>query len=183
MNKWLKELEVIIDKIIPYLVLILLAIIIIDLFYTHTAEKYKFQIGLIDGFIILAFIIDLGFKYNRVRNIPNFVKKYWLEILAVFPFYLIFRLLETTVGFLELSGFIKQGQNIFHSGIEVEKEVSLIGREAGELEKIGSKAEGFSRIFRNMGRTFRAITSEEKELENIKKYYKKKNNRKKNHKK
>ena len=178
MKKWLKSLEIFVDRVIPYLVLILLAIIIIDLFYHNIAKEYQFQIGLIDGFIILVFILDLIYKYNKVRNIPNFLKKYWLEILAVFPFYLVFRLLETTIGFLELSGIIKQGQNIFHSGVEVEKEVALIGKEASEFEKIGTKAEGISRFFPNIGRTFRAITSEEMELKKFKKKYNKNNNKK-----
>src|SRR3989344_2134788 len=179
MKKWLKDLEIIVDKIIPYLILVLLAVIIIDLFFNNLAEQYKIQISLIDGFIILVFVIDLIYKYNRVRNFPKFVKEYWLEILAVLPFYLIFRVIETTIGFLELSGIIKQSQNILHSGVEVEREISLITKEAEEIEKIGARTNKFARIFRTVERTPRLMTASRfyekpliKEEKNIVKYVK-----------
>jgi len=190
MKKWLKDLEIIVDKIIPYLILVLLAVIIIDLFFHNLAEQYKIQISLIDGFIILTFVIDLIYKYNRVRNFPKFVKEYWLEILAVLPFYLIFRVIETTIGFLEISGVIKQGQNLFHSGVEVEREISLITKEAEEIEKIGARTNKFARIFRTVERTPRLMTASkfyenpkviQEELK-IAKYIKKKLNRPQNNK-
>ena len=159
MKKWLKDLEVIVDKLIPYLIFLLLIIIIIDLFYHEVAEKYKFEIGLVDGFIILVFLFDLIYKYNRVRNLPTFIKKYWLEILAVLPFYLIFRAVELTIGFLEISGLIKQSQNILHTGLEFEKEIALISKEAKEIEEIGARTKAFSRTFKSISRTPRFIAA------------------------
>ncbi len=159
MHKLLNKLEYLVDKILPYLIILLLFVIIIDLFFHDIAEIYRFQIGLIDSIIVAAFIIDLTFKYNRVRNIPYFIRKYWLEILAIFPFYLMFRALEVTIGFLELSGFIKQGQNILHTGIEVEKEIALIGREAEEVEKIGARTRSIYRTIRTVSRTPRLFAA------------------------
>ena len=159
MKEWLKKIEVFVDKLIPYLILLLLFVIVIDLFFHETAEQYKFQISLVDGFIVLVFVVDLAFKFNRVRNIPEFVRSYWLEIIAVFPFYLVFRVLEITFGFLEVSGIIKQSQNILHSSVEVEKEVALITKEAEEVEKIGSRARTFSRTFRSISRTPRLVAA------------------------
>jgi len=174
---------------------ILIGVIVIDLFFKEIAEEYKFYLGLIDSFIILVFIIDLGFKFNRTRNIPKFIGKYWLEIIAVFPFYLIFRLLEVTFGFLELSGIIRESQNIFHSSVEIEKEVSLISKEAKEIEKVGIESEkiitrsrALPNVFRSIQRTPRLLEAvefyeepkhkkkmiafEKKELRKVKKYVK-----------
>lgn len=159
MNKWLKKLEVVVDKFIPYLIILLLFVIIIDLFFHEIAELYKFEIGFLDGFIVLVFVIDLAFKYNKVRNIPSFIRKYWLEILAVFPFYLVFRALELTLGFLEVSGLIKQSQNILHSGVEIEKEIALVTKEAREIEEIGSRTGRIARTFRSISRTPRLVAA------------------------
>lgn len=175
MKEWLKKLEVIADRLIPYLLLLLVFIIIIDIFYKDVAEMYKFQIGLLDGFIVGVFLTDLIFKFIRTKNFPDFIKKYWLEILAVFPFYLLFRALELTFGFLELSGIIKQSQNIFHSGIELEKEVTLASREAREVEELGSRAGIFSRTFRSISRAPRLLEAS--------KFFEKPNTKKKNYKK
>ena len=183
MQKWLKKLEVFVDKFIPYLIILLLFVIIIDLFYHDIAEHYKFQIALLDGFIVLVFLIDLSFKFKRAASIPQFLKKYWLEILAVLPFYLLFRALEIAIGFLELSGIIKQSQNILHTGVEIEKEISLISKEAEEVEKVGARAKSFARTFKSISRAPRLLAassfyeSPENKLKK-KKQSKRKNNKK-----
>lgn len=162
MKDWLKKLEVFVDKFIPYLLVLLIFIIVVELFFHDISEEYRYHINLLDGFIVLVFLLDLYFKYQKTKNIPKFVMKYWLEILAVFPFYLVFRFLEVTFGFLELSGLIKQGQNIFHSGLEVEKEVAVVGREvveAEKLEKIGIRSRAIARTFRTVSRTPRLIAA------------------------
>ena len=158
----LRKTELFVDKFIPYLLVLLIFIIVIELFFHNIAEQYRYHINLLDGFIVLVFLLDLYFKYQQTKNIPTFVKKYWLEILAVFPFYLVFRFIETTLGFLEVSGLIKQGQNIVHSGLEVEKEVAVIGREvveAEKLEKIGARSRALARTFRTISRTPRLIAA------------------------
>ncbi len=159
MKEWLRKLEVFIDKFIPYLLVLLIFVIVIELFFHNIAEEYRYHINLLDGLIVVVFLLDLYFKYQRTRNIPQFVGKYWLEILAVFPFYLLFRFVETTLGFLEISGAVKQGQNILHSGIEAEKEVTLIGKEVGEAEKLGVRAKALTRTFRTVSRTPRLVAA------------------------
>ena len=159
MKEWLKKLELFVDKFIPYLLVLLIFVIILELFFHEIAEQYRYHINLLDGFIVLVFLCDLYFKYQRTKNIPKFIKSYWLEILAVFPFYLLFRFVETTICFLEVSGIIKQGQNILHSGIEVEKEIAVIGKEISEAEKLGVRAREISRAFRTVSRTPRLVAA------------------------
>jgi len=151
MKKQLKKLEVFVDKSIPFLLAALIIVVIIDLFFHETAEKFAFQLAVIDGTIITFFVLDLGFKYNKTRKIPEFLRKYWLEIIAIFPFYLILRVFEFAVGFLELSGLVKEGQSILHAGVEVEKEISLVTKETRELsrvERLGVRTSAFNRTFR-----------------------------------
>ncbi|MBI2672162.1 hypothetical protein HYX16_04475 [Candidatus Woesearchaeota archaeon] len=182
MKKWLKDLEIFVDKTIPFLLVALIVVVIIDLFFNEIAEKFAFQIGIIDGVIVTFFVLDLGFKYHKARTIPEFLKKYWLEIIAIFPFYLILRAFELAIGFLEFSGLLKEGQSVFHAGIEIEKEIGLATKEARELssvEKIGVRTRAFNSAFRFVRRAPRFAEAAQfyedpKHKKEIKKFEKKK---------
>ncbi|MBI4738134.1 ion transporter [Candidatus Woesearchaeota archaeon] len=136
MKKWYHDLEVLVDHLIPYLLIILLNIIIIEFFFKEAAEKYHTLIVITDAFIVTVFFVDLVFKYLRTRNVPLFVKHYWLDILAVFPFFLVFRLFEA----LGLLGggveTISATQKVVHEGLEVEKEGVKIIKEGEKLTKL-----------------------------------------------
>ena len=127
------------------------------------------------------FIIDLIFKFNRVRQFKVFLRKYWLDIIAVFPFFLLFRVFEEVVSFFRISSELSRGQNIIHSGLEIErlaKEETLLREleEGGKLFQEGEKltrTEELTKIVRPITRTPRmleAVTFYEKP---IKKDYKK----------
>lgn len=128
MKIWLHKAEKIIDLLIPYCLIILIIILVMEIGFRNFVEEQNLRIPIdvADYFIIFIFIIDLIFKYVRVRNIPKFFRKYWLEIIAVFPFFLIFRLAELAFGFSEISEGIKTAQSITHSTTEIEKEVALL---------------------------------------------------------
>ncbi|MEK6835728.1 MAG: hypothetical protein AABX55_01780 [Nanoarchaeota archaeon] len=144
MELWLHKIEVIVDKSIPYLVALIMIIILGEFFYHKSLIQYERLINIIDAVIIGIFIIDLIFKYVRVRDAKTFIKKYWLEIIAVFPFFLLFRLFEELTLFFRLGGGLREGQEILHSGIEVERVV----KEIREVEKVDREA---ARIFREIG--------------------------------
>ena len=114
MKPWLHKIEVIVDKIIPYLVLILLILIIGEFTHYKLIEKNENIILIIDYIVVLFFIFDLSFKYYRVRNAKTFIKRYWLDIIAVFPFFLIFRLVEEVIIFFRISSELAESQKILH---------------------------------------------------------------------
>lgn len=146
MKKWMHKVEVIVDKSIPWIILLLLFIIIIEFFYYETVEKYHKVVDISDGFIVFIFILDLIFKYIRIKNIPKFFKKSWPDIIAVFPFFLLFRLTE---GFFKILGLeeIILGQRIFHEGLELEKEGAKIVEEVEKAGKI-SRTRFFVRMLK-----------------------------------
>ncbi|MBI5398923.1 hypothetical protein HZB03_05655 [Candidatus Woesearchaeota archaeon] len=151
MKKWYHELEVLVDHLIPYLLIILLNIIIMEFFFKEAAEKYHALIVIADAFIVAVFVADLLFKYLRVRDIPLFIKNYWLDILAVFPFFLVFRIFE---GFGLLGGgaeTVSAAQKVVHEGFEVEKEVA---RGVQETERIvnATRSKRFARFIRPLSR-------------------------------
>jgi len=137
MKRWLHRIEVIVDKAIPYLVLVLLFIIIGEFAFHDWINQYKLYVHIADYIIIGAFVIDLAFKFYRVRNVKIFLKKYWLEVIAVFPFILVFRLFEEIALIFRFTEPLEQSQRVLHGVTEIGKlgEEQKIIRELSELEK------------------------------------------------
>ena len=79
----------------------------------------------------------------------EFVKKYWLEIIATIPFFLVFRVLEL----FRFTEFVERGQALAHEAIVVEK----VEKEAAVIVKEAARAGEASRTTRFLG-TFRAIS-------------------------
>ncbi|MBN2454120.1 hypothetical protein JXB11_01095 [Candidatus Woesearchaeota archaeon] len=168
MHILLHRLEKRVDEIIPLLLILLLGAIIVEIFFHELAEAYGEYIDLLDGIIIIIFSADLCFKYHRVRNIPKFIKKHWLEIIAVFPFFLIFRFME----FFRAPELLQTGQEILHEGVELEREAaraSRLAKEGAAVEKEAaaivneagkaSRAGRMLRYFRALSRTPRFISA------------------------
>src|SRR3989344_1976187 len=151
MNKILHKIELFIDFIIPYILLLLFGIIIAEAAYHEYVKPYGIYIDIIDYTIIMIFVVDLVFKYMKLRNIPLFLRKHWLMILSIFPFYLVFRALEGVYISTGISRLIEQPQALIHGGIEVSgKELELI-REAEKAGRL-SRTELFVRFLKPIQR-------------------------------
>ena len=116
MKVWMHKVEHIVDKSIPYLLILLLFVIIGEIFFAHKIEPYRMFVSVIDGFIIFVFVIDLIFKYIRIRNLPKFFKNYWLEIIAIFPAFLILRVMEEFAIIVKLEESIGISQDVIEVG-------------------------------------------------------------------
>ena len=120
MHKFLEKIEVLVDRIIPYALVLLIILIVVE--FTIDTKPYEVIFGIIDESILVLFIVDLIFKYHRVKTTMEFFKKYWLEIIAAFPFYLIIRVYAEVV---ELSRGVEEAQKILH-GTTLIKEGRLL---------------------------------------------------------
>jgi len=116
MKSWLHKIELIVDKIIPYSLILLLFVIIGEIFFSHEIEPYSFYVSIIDGFIIFIFVVDLTFKYVRTKTIPKFFRKYWLEIIAIFPAFLVLRVVEEFAIIVNLEESILVSQEVIEVG-------------------------------------------------------------------
>ena len=84
-----ERVERFVDRSIPFLLILLAIVIIAD--FTSWGKKYHAIITIADYVIIAFFVADLVFKWRHIRKVVPFIKAYWLDIIAVFPFYLFFR--------------------------------------------------------------------------------------------
>jgi len=123
------EFEHFTDHIIPFLVIILAVLIILENpFWTLVhLENYEPWPTIFDVVILFFFIVDLVFKWFKTKNVRKFFKLYWLDVIAVFPFYLGFR------AYAELAGFFQVGEALTETGQKLAHEAVLL-REAGFLQ-------------------------------------------------
>ncbi len=87
--KWLEKIEYFVDRAIPYVLVLLTLMIIVE--FTHFAPEYEHYIHYLDYLVISFFVVDLCFKWYHTHNAYKFVRLYWIDIIAVFPFYAVFR--------------------------------------------------------------------------------------------
>ena len=94
MVKPASKLEIFIDRLIPYALILLVLLTITELFFSKFVKPYFWIIDILDFWVLTVFILDLWFKFEHAKNIPSFLKHYWPYIIAVFPFFLVLRVLE-----------------------------------------------------------------------------------------
>ncbi|MFH1063571.1 MAG: hypothetical protein V1729_00655 [Candidatus Woesearchaeota archaeon] len=171
MRPGMHKIEVLVDKIIPYCLVLLLAIITLDLGFKEFVEAHHLHPYILgaDYIVIGVFVVDLIFKYMRTKHLKDFFRKFWLDILAVFPFFLVFRAFEFAIG-----AWGQTAQSILHESLEIEKEGAKVLREgekflkegsrvvqeAEKIGKIGTRTSRFTRFLRPLARIprfFKAI--------------------------
>ncbi len=156
--------EIIVDLLIPYCVIVLMFLIVIELFFHHIAEQYHTIILILDYLIVGIFVLDLYYKYKRLKNLKLFLKKSWLDIIAVFPFFLLFRVYEEMALLIRVTTKeFRQGQSILHEAVELQKGTGRWLKEATRLaqeaERVGkaSRSRYFIRLIRPIARTPRLL--------------------------
>ena len=154
----LRWLEKFVDRVVPILLIILAVVVVLENPFWSLADLhlYRNQLFIFDSLLVIFLAADLTFKWYHIRNLKTFVRLYWLEMIAVFPFYLFFRLYVLSVEFARAG---EQAQRAIHQAI--------LTREAGLLkeaeffqsaEKV-LREEGFiSRLFRTIVRLYRIIS-------------------------
>lgn len=139
----MEKTEKVVDKMIVPALLAVLVIVVLELFFTETAHHYDELINMADLAVIGIFAVDLSFKYHDASTKEGFLRSHWLEIMAITPLFLVFRVFETL--------------RVFSS--------AEIGQEAAHLAE-GARSGRFSNFFRSselarssrFGRFVRVIT-------------------------
>lgn len=130
------EFEHLTDDVIPYLVILLsIALILQNPFWTILPlDTYGPLMTIFDFVLVFFFVVDLTFKWFQTKNVRKFFKLYWLDIVAVFPFYLAFRAYEEIAAVFRVGAeFSESGQKLAHEAVLL-REARLI-QEAEQLAK------------------------------------------------
>ena len=149
MKKWLKELHKWTDFLLPYTLILLILIIIAEFFFVSFYAAHHVIFEVLDWVIISIFAVDLGFKFHRAKTFPVFLKTSWLDIIAVIPFFLVFRVFEALGVLSRVADFSSEAQHIISASAEAEREAKALRRAA--------RSEQFLRFLRPLLRTPRLL--------------------------
>lgn len=150
-------IEKFVDKTIPIILILLAIIITLDnpLWQIYSLEAYEKQLSVFDLVVVILLVIDLYFKWTHIRKIKTFLRLYWLDIFAVFPFFLVFRT------YIFVAEFVKAGeeaQRAFHEALLL-RETKIL-REAKffqEIERFYEEERLAVRAYRTGVRAFRLL--------------------------
>jgi len=154
MKSWQLCLERFVDRAIPFW-LVGLAFVIIASFFTDL-HAYEPWVTVFDVLVSVFFVADLWFKWCHIRRLGRFLRLYWFDVIAVFPFYLIFRMLAFARVLAETG---ESAQKVMHEIVLV-REARLL-EEAGllrEAEVAAKEAKGSARFVRLAQRTLRFLS-------------------------
>lgn len=115
-------------RLIPFAIVALLFVIVIELFFTEFAHHYHTSITILDGFIVAIFIVDLIFLALKAKSAKFFFKNYWLDIVAIIPFALIFTFINYLYEAIVATSRIATGQAILHESLEARKGALALSR-------------------------------------------------------
>ena len=152
MHEFWEKVEHFNARLIPVAILSLLVIIFFELFMHTEDHTLELGIEILDYFVLTVFVIDLIFLAIRARTVKFFFKSYWLDIIAVFPFNLIFSLVSRIYEGIVLAERALIGQKLLHETLEVEKVVARSSRIAKYLRiaarvlRVITKSRLFSQI-------------------------------------
>lgn len=152
-NHELEAIEHFVDKAIPYLVVILGVMLVLN--FTTDVHKFDPWFTYLDWSIIAFFVADLIFKWRHVRKVKKFVRLYWLEIIAVFPFYLIIRAYATIAELLVVGERVQEFQQFTHEALlvreaKVLRETELLAKESQLLSREVSSVGRFARFVQRL---------------------------------
>ncbi|MCH8519302.1 MAG: hypothetical protein LAT82_00940 [Nanoarchaeota archaeon] len=121
MHQFLIQLHTLTDKLLPYAIMILAVDFIIHFFYPIFHLKFNIYFIILQIFGLSIFAFDLIFKFYRASNWPEFLKSSWFDIVALFPFFIVFRVFEAIGLVGELSSAMNNTQGAVGRGREVER--------------------------------------------------------------
>ena len=153
MHPFLEKIERFVDTLIIPALLGIAVILALELFFTSIAHDYHTWINYADYLIIGIFAVDLSFKFHRASTYEGFLKEHWLEIIAIMPLFLVFRVFT----FLRVLSGAELGQEAAHLA-----EGARSGR-LTELSRTSSSARSarFARFIRPISRSPRLAKAAE----------------------
>ena len=155
------HLEVFVDEMIPYLLVIITVLLVLENpFWTlYPLDHWEPYVTWFVQGVIVFFLVDLAFKWTHVRNVTKFIKLYWIDILAVMPFYLAFRIYARFTSLASAGEDIAKAQELAHEAVlareaQLAKEVEALVRE----ERLLKEAQPITRAVRTAERSLRMVS-------------------------
>lgn len=159
MHPFFEKLEHFNSRLIPYALVALLIVIILEFAYHTQNPLYHLVLQITDYLIIAIFVVDLIFIAHKCKTVKFFFRNYYLDILAVFPFALAFRLVNEIYLVFRLGREFTLAQSIFHETLEAGKALEAGKTLEAEKElRVLSRTEKLPRYLKIAARSLRLLT-------------------------
>ncbi len=112
----------------PYALVLLIIIIILEFVVHIENHTVHLIVKIVDYLVISVFVVDLISIYFLSPNLKHFFKNSWLDILAVMPFGLFFRLGRSVIRIGQATERIALGQGVLHGILKSEKLIVFLAR-------------------------------------------------------
>ncbi len=142
----LHKIERINSRILPYALILLALLIFIELILSIENEWIHLLFIVVDYFVIAVFVLDLYFIARHCKSRKYFFKNYWLDILAVFPFFLAFRFFDETYKILSTVSRGLEEQQVLTEGAKLRRGIMVSSR-ASRFARLGRLAARSLRLF------------------------------------
>lgn len=125
-------------KLITPALIVLLGIIIYEWFLHIENHTIELVVKIANALVIAVFVIDLIFLARMAKSVKFFFRHYWLDIIAVFPFVIFFRVLESAYRVAIATERLTLGQAILHETVEASKSAKVLAK-SGKVVRIGAR--------------------------------------------
>lgn len=115
------KIHILTDSLLPYAIILLGVDLFFHLFVSNFYSNFEIYFSILQWSCLSVFFSDLIFKFSRAATIPQFLKTSWFDILAIFPFFLLFRVFETLGLIGTLSGAVGDIQGVVGTGSDIER--------------------------------------------------------------
>lgn len=130
------------DNLVGPALVVILFVILFEIFLPDLAHRYHTAILVADYAAITVFVIDLSFKFKRASEWENFLRNYWLEIIAIMPGFIVFRILDT---FFVITRSAELSQDAIHLATRSERLAALTGGELSRVARLERVSLGLAR--------------------------------------
>lgn len=139
----MQRLERIIDRAVPWLILVLVPLIVAE-FFVDPTSLFGAVIDVFDWFVISVLALDLVFKFRHATSFSGFFKGHWLEVVSLLPVFVVLRVFEELRLVVDAGGAVQ----------EVAGEVVSVEQEAAKASRSASRTRSVSRLnlFRRLAR-------------------------------
>ncbi len=138
MHEFWEKVEHYNAKLIQPALIVLLAVIIFELFIPVENHTIELIVKIADALVIAVFVIDLIFLAKKAKSVKFFFKNYWLDIIAVFPFVLFFKIAESAYRIAIATERLTIGQAILHETVEASKSAKVLAK-SGKVVRMGAR--------------------------------------------
>ena len=118
------DIERAVDRALPYVIVALVPLIVLG-FVVPDGSAFAIVLNVLDWVVISIFGLDLFFKARRAASWDGFLKRYWIDVIALLPVFAVLRIFEEIALILDAGAAV---QEVGSEALSLQRESSRVSR-------------------------------------------------------